>query len=278
MLLSIGAPTIFLIIFYVVPICIMGMYSFWKIDDYGTLDPVWNLNQYKTFFNNPVYFQLMKKSLLMAAINCGICFSVSYPLAYFIAKKAPKRIRYALLLLTIIPSWTSFLIRTYSWMLILGEKGVVNHTLTSLGLIDEPVQLMFNSFAVIISLVHIYLPFMVIPLYNSIEKIDDQLTDAAENLGANKSQSFFHIVFRMSLPGIVSGIIIVFIPSIGEYVVPMIVGGNSGMMYSNAVTAQFLITNWPLGAALSIILLIVILLLFGAFSRVMKVEQLWSSR
>jgi spermidine/putrescine transport system permease protein len=93
MLLSIGTPTIFLIIFYVVPICIMGMYSFWKIDDFGTLDPVWNLNQYKTFFNNPVYFQLMKKSLLMAAINCGICFSISYPLAYFIAKKAPVRIR-----------------------------------------------------------------------------------------------------------------------------------------------------------------------------------------
>ena len=247
-------PLVFLIVFYVIPIFIMVIYSFWEIDYYGNLKAAWNLEQYKTFFETPVYRQLLFKSLYTAVINCVLCLLISYPLAYFIAKKDPARWRYTLLFLTLLPSWTSFLIRTYSWILMLGEKGVFNYFFMSWGLIDQPLSMAFTPGAVLISLVQIYLPYMVLPLFNAIEKIDNNLIDAANSLGANRIQTFFQIVFRLSLPGIASGCIIVLIPTIGEYVVPMIIGGNSGMIYSNAVTAQFTIANWPLGAALAFII------------------------
>lgn len=270
-------PLVFLLVSYVIPILIMGIYSFWEIDYYGELKPVWNFNQYRQVLENSVYAKLLIKSLKTAAINCIACLCIAYPLAYIIAKTIKPKWRYALLFLTILPSWTSFLIRTYSWVLMLGENGVINYFLQSAGIIDSPLTMAFTSGAVSVSLIQIYLPYMVMPIFNSIDKIDDRYVDAAKCLGASWWQWFYHIIFKLSLPGIVSGSIIVLIPTIGEYVVPMILGGNSGMMYSNAVTAQFTITNWPLGAALAMILFIVIILIFALYSRIMKVEELWSS-
>lgn len=270
-------PLVFLIVCYVIPIFIMGMYSFWEIDYYGKLNPVWNLDQYQVFFENSVYPKLLLKSLKTAAVNCVACLLIAYPLAYFIAKLVKPKWRYTFLFLTILPSWTSFLIRTYSWILMLGENGVINYVLQGLKITDHPLTMAFTSGAVSVSLIQIYLPYMVLPIFNSIDKIDDRYVDAAKCLGAKGWQWFYEIIFKLSLPGIISGSIIVLIPTIGEYVVPMILGGNSGMMYSNAVTSQFTITNWPLGAALAMILLIVIMAIFGLYSRIMKIEELWSS-
>jgi len=273
---SLLVPVGFLLIFYIFPILIMVVYSFWKIDDFGRILPEWNLDQYRTFFSHAVYTQLLLRSLRMAVINTVACMFIAYPLAYFIAKVVKPKWRYLMLFLVILPSWTSFIIRTYAWILTLGERGVVNYFLMSSGLIEEPLTLVFTSTAVTISLIHIYLPYMILPMFTSIEKIDFRYVEAAESLGASKLQCFWNIILKLSLPGVVSGSIMVLIPSIGEYVIPMILGGNSGMMYSNAVTAQFLITNWPLGAALSFILLIVITIIFSLYNRFMKIEELWS--
>lgn len=270
-------PLIFLLVCYVIPILIMGIYSFWKIDYYGNLEPAWNLDQYKVFFQDSTYPRLLLKSLKTAVVNCFACLLIAYPLAYFIAKLVRPKWRYTLLFLTILPSWTSFLIRTYSWILMLGENGVINYALQTLGITSHPLTMAFTSGAVSVSLIQIYLPYMVLPIFNSIDKIDDKYIDAAKCLGAKGHQWFYQIILKLSLPGIVSGSILVLIPTIGEYVVPMILGGNSGMMYSNAVTSQFTITNWPLGAALAMILLIVIMIIFVLYSRIMKIEELWSS-
>lgn len=271
-------PVAFLALFYFFPILIMVVYSFWAIDDFGMLFPAWNFDQYKMFFADGVYAGLLFKSVRMAMQNTVVCALIAYPVAYFIARIVPKKWRYLMLFLIILPSWTSFLIRTYAWVLVLGEKGVINYVLLNMGVISEPLTLAFTSTAVMVSLVHIYLPYMVLPMFTSIEKIDFRFVEAAESLGASKAQCFFRIILPLSLPGAVSGSIMVLIPTIGEYVIPMILGGNSGMMYSNAVTAQFLITNWPLGAALSFILLIVIMTIFAMYSRVIKIEKLWSGQ
>lgn len=276
--LSTLVPIAFLSLFYFFPVLIMIVYSFWAVDDFGMLHPAWNLDQYKMFFADNVYPGLLLKSVRMAVENTVACMLIAYPVAYFIARVVKRKWRYLMLFLIILPSWTSFLIRTYAWVLVLGEKGVINYILMKLGVIAEPLTLAFTSTAVMVSLVHIYLPYMVLPMYTSIEKIDFRYVEAAESLGASKLQCFLRIVLPLSLPGAASGSIMVLIPTIGEYVIPMILGGNSGMMYSNAVTAQFLITNWPLGAALSFILLLVIMAVFAVYSRIMNVEKLWSGQ
>lgn len=270
-------PLAFLLIFYIFPILVTFIYSFWKLDFNGQLYPAWSLDNYRAFFTERTYWFLLLKSLRIAALNTVLCILIGYPTAYFIARMVKPKWRYLMMFLAIAPAWTSSLIRTYSWMLVLGDNGVLNQTLMAIGAIIEPIKLMFTSKAVTISLLQIYLPYMILPIFVSIEKTDLRLLDAAESLGATGLQSFMRVDLPLSLPGVVSGSIIVMIPSIGEYVVPMLLGGSTGMMYSNAVSTNFLIMNWPFGAALAFILLIVIMIIFVLYSRIMNIENLWSS-
>lgn len=269
-------PIVFLALFYILPISIMFVSSFWKIGGSGELVHEWSLRQYITTFSNPVYMKLLLKSFGLALLNTGISLVIAYPFAFFIAKIAKPKWRYLLLFLIILPSWTSFLIRAYSWILILGEHGLINSFLMSIGVISTPLSLVFNSTSVLIALVHIYMPFMLLPIFASLEKVDFSLVDAAESLGASKLTVFLRIILPLSLPGILSGVIIVLIPSIGEYVIPMVLGGNSGMMYANAVASQFTIMNWPFGAALAFVLFIVVMVIFSLYSKFMKIEDIWS--
>ncbi len=219
----------------------------------------WSLDNYVRFMD-PIYFKIFLRSLWIAAINTLLCLLFGYPFAYFIARGA-RRWRNVLLLLVMVPFWTNFLVRTYSWMVILRDKGLINSLLMGTGIISGPLPLLYNQNAVILGLFYGYLPFMVLPLYASIEKLDFSLVEAAQDLGANSLTAFRRVVLPLTMPGIVGGAIITFIPSIGAYVTPDLLGGAKAMMVGNLLQQQFLeVRDWPFGSAVGFILMVTVLL------------------
>jgi spermidine/putrescine transport system permease protein len=223
----------------------------------------WTLKNYARFFSKIggryLYVQIFSRSLVIALLNTLLCLLVGYPLAYFIARQPTNR-RNALLLLVMIPFWTNFLVRTYAWMVILRDTGVINNLFLALGLISQPLPLLYNRGAVVLGLFYGYLPFMILPLYASIEKLDFSLIEAAQDLGANALRTFLRIVLPLTMPGIVAGSIIVFIPSIGAYVTPDLMGGAKVTMVGNLLQQQFLkVRDWPFGSAAGFILMLTVL-------------------
>jgi spermidine/putrescine transport system permease protein len=212
-----------------------------------------------------VYAEVFLKSFWYALLTTLLCLALAYPLAALIAK-SPKRHRNLLLLLVILPFWSNFLIRIYAWMIILGPQAVVARTVNALlaTLGREPVSLLFSSFAVLICLVYVHLPFMVLPLYANLEKHDQALLDAAQDLGANGWQRFWRITFPLSLPGVYAGAALVFIPALGIFAIPDILGGPNDTLIGNLIKQQFLETrDWPFGSVLSIVLTVAALALAG---------------
>lgn len=250
---------IWLLIFFILPLLIVLLYSFFTRGPYGNVIYEFTGANYVRLAD-PVYRAIFTNSLWMAIGTTLISLLVGYPLAYFIAKQAP-RWRNVLLLLVIIPFWTNFLVRTYAIMVLFRTEGVVNIVLQRLGLITEPLAIMFTPFAVIFGLVYGYLPFMVLPLYASLEKFDFSLIEAAQDLGADKVRSFLRILLPLTMPGIVAGSILVFIPAIGAFITPDLLGGAKTMMIGNLTQQQFLkARNWPFGSATSIVLMIIVAL------------------
>jgi ABC-type spermidine/putrescine transport system permease subunit I len=193
---------------------------------------------------------------------------LALPLAYYVVRFVSPRWRVLLVLALIVPGWVSVLIRTYSWNLVIGESGLMNWLLLSAGVIDEPIKLLFTKAAVVIGLIYIYLPYMLVPIYASIERLDNSVLEAAENLGAGPLRRFLHVTLPLIAPGIIAGCVITFIPAVGEYLVPNMLGGLKGMMYGNLITTAFSNFDWPFGSALSMVLLVSILaclLIVGRF-------------
>lgn len=249
--------TLWLVIFFAVPLLAVLAISFMQRARFGGVIAEFSIDSYLRLLN-PTFLTIFLNSLQMALVTTVLCLIFGYPLAYFIARSRPG-LRNALLLLVIIPFWTNFLVRTYAWMIILRQEGLVNLALQSLGLTSEPLDLLFTPTAVIIGLVYGYLPFMVLPLYAAIEKFDFSLVEAAQDLGANEIRAFRHVMLPQTLPGIVAGCILVFIPSLGAYITPDILGGAKVMMIGNLITQQFLrARHWPFGSALSILLMAVV--------------------
>ncbi len=243
--------------FFLVPLLIVLVYSFFTRGPYGNVVYRWTVENYVRLFD-PVYFQIFWQSLWMALVTTVISLLVGYPLAYYIARQRQPW-RNVLLLLVIIPFWTNFLVRTYAIMVLFRTEGVVNAVLQWLGVIQEPLQIMYTPFAVTFGLVYGYLPFMVLPLYASIEKFDFSLIEAAQDLGANGWRSFLRVMLPLTLPGIVAGCILVFIPAIGAFVTPDLLGGAKTMMIGNLTQLQFLkARNWPFGSAVSISLMVIV--------------------
>ncbi len=202
---------------------------------------------------------MLGRSLWLAFTTTVICLLIGYPLAFFIATRK-KPWRNVLLLLVIIPFWSNFLVRTYAWIVLLGTEGVFNVALQSFQIIDEPLQLLFTPFAVAIGLVYGYLPFMVLPLYATIEKLDFSLIEAAHDLGANDWRTFRKIILPLTMRGIVAGSLLVFIPTVGAFITPDILGGAKTLTIGNLIQNQFLRgRNWPFGSALSMLLMVVVL-------------------
>jgi spermidine/putrescine transport system permease protein len=221
---------------------------------------VWqfNLNNY-TRFADPLYLKIFLRSFKIAGITTLVSFLLGYPMAYWIATRSPKW-RNTLILLLMIPFWTNFLVRTYAWILILRDSGLVNNAMMSLGLISEPLPLFGNDLAIIIGLVYGWFPDMVLPCYAAIERLDFSLVEAAQDLYANELRAFARIIFPLTLPGVVAGSILVFIPSLGAYVTPDLLGGAKSVMIGNVIQSQFLsVRDYPFGAAFSFSLMIMML-------------------
>ncbi len=279
-----GPPLLYLILFFAIPTLIMGFAAFRFPGDYGGLLPLigsddsgatvllinsenWRdfltFENFELFFSDSIYIELFIKSFWYAGITTLACLVMAYPLAWLIAR-SPKKYRDLLVLLVILPFWSNFLIRVYAWMIILGPQGYLGKLTNSfLGLFGfGPAQIMFSHFAVIIVLVYVHLPFMVLPLYANLEKHDMNLLDAAQDLGANTVQRFWRITWPLSLPGVYAGAALVFIPALGMFAVPDLVGGTDGIMIGNLIKQQFLDSrDWPFGSVLSIMLTIAVLML-----------------
>jgi spermidine/putrescine transport system permease protein len=258
--LSLLSPSAaWLLVFFLLPLVMVLLVSLGKRGPYGGVVYQWNLGNYTRFVDR-IYFKIFFRSVWMATANTFLCLLFGYPLAFFIARRS-KRWRNILVLLVMIPFWTNFLVRTYAWMVILRDKGLINSLLTQASIIAEPLPLLYNQNAVVLGLFYGYLPFMVLPLYASIEKLDFSLVEAAQDLGANAWVTFRRIVLPLTLPGIVAGAIITFIPSIGAYVTPDILGGAKSMMIGNLLQQQFLeVRDWPFGSAVGFILMVTVLL------------------
>jgi len=267
-----GPPLLYLLLFFAIPTLIMVLASFRTAGEFGGLAPLLedgkldlNLDSYGRFFTESIYAEIFLKSVWYALATTLFCLVLAYPLAALIAK-SPRRYRDLLLLLVILPFWSNFLIRVYAWMIILGPNAglarTLNRVLAWFG--HEPVPLLFSSFAVLVCLVYVSLPFMVLPLYANLEKHDQALLDAAQDLGANAWQRFWRITFPLSLPGVYAGAALVFIPALGVFAIPDILGGPESSLIGNVIKQQFLETrDWPFGSVLSIVLTIAALALAG---------------
>ena len=266
-----GPPILYLLVFFAVPTLIMAFASLRTPGEFGGLAPLQdetgkldiNLDSYVRFFTEPVYFEVFAKSVVFAIATTLLCLLLAYPLATLIAK-SPWKSRSLLLLLVILPFWSNFLIRIYAWMIILGPNAAfaraVNGVLGWFG--ASPVPLLFSSFAVLVCLVYVHLPFMVLPLDANLEKHDPALLDAAQDLGANGWQRFWRITFPLSLPGVYAGAALVFIPALGIFAIPDLLGGPNDTLIGNLIKQQFLETrDWPFGSVLSIVLTVAALAL-----------------
>jgi spermidine/putrescine transport system permease protein len=262
---------VYLLVFFAAPTLIRVLASFRSPAEFGGLAPLvdgagkldLNVDSYVRFVSEPVFMRVFVKSAGYATLTTLLCLVLAYPLATLIANSS-RKYRDLLLLLVILPFWSNFLIRIYAWMIILGPNAalakLVNGTLALFG--AQPVPLLFSGFAVLVCLVYVHLPFMVLPLYANLEKHDQALLDAAQDLGANAWQRFWRITFPLSLPGVFAGAALVFIPALGIFAIPDILGGPEDTLIGNLIKQQFLETrDWPFGSVLSIVLTVAALVL-----------------
>lgn len=271
-----AVPLTALVVLFVAPLSFMAVYSFWAIDNSYQLQRTFQLTQYEQVFTTGPYLAMLGRSAWLAALTTLASLAIALPLAYAIARLVPPRYRVLLLIALIIPGWVSVLIRTYAWTLVIGESGLLNYLLIHVGLIEKPLQILFTKTAVVMGLVYIYLPYMLVPIYAALERLDPALLEAAENLGAGPVERFVKVTLPLIAPGIVAGSIITFIPAAGEYLVPNLLGGLSGTMYGNLITAAFENFNWPLGSALSMTLLASLLITLAVMGRFVDVKRLFS--
>jgi len=257
---------------FAAPLCIVAAYSLLTRGAYGGQSPPWTFESYARLLD-PLYAAILFRSLWIAALSTALCLLLGFPLALFISRSAKRKNLY--LQLVMLPFWTSFLVRTYAWMFLLRDTGLINTILQSLGLIREPLPLLYNEWAVVVGLVYGYLPFMVLPLFATLERIDPNLLEAAADLGARDTDTLFRIIVPLAMPGIVAGCVLVFIPCLGAYLTPDLLGGGKSMMAGNLVQNQF--TNardWPFGSAASLTLMAMVMLALAWLARRQKGDLL----
>lgn len=265
-----------ILLFMVLPLGLMLIYSFLQRATYGGV--IWQVSfeSYIQFLFerdlddslifNAAYLQIYARSFGLAAITTVLCVIIGFPTALYLVQQSPKR-RNILMFLVTIPFWTNLLVRTYAWILLLRREGLVDYGLQSAGLTDEPLGLLYTDAANLIGLVYSFLPFMVLPIYSSLEKLDFRLVEAAYDLGANRLTALRRIVIPLAMPGIAAGCILVLVPCLGAYVTPELLGGGKALMIGNLIQQQFGASqNWPFGAALSFALLAIVLIALMAYS------------
>jgi spermidine/putrescine transport system permease protein len=253
-LLLIAPPFVYALLLLALPLGAIFLFSFWT-QDFLTIDTSFTLDNYREAFREPIYMALIQRSLLISATVTLVTVCLAFPIAYFVSFHVEPSRKSLWLLLITIPFWTSYLIRVFLWKVILGYNGVVNSGLLGLGVIDEPLTfILYNANAVVITLAHAFAPFAILPIFVALEKIDRSLLEASQDLGESKFSTFFRVTLPLAMPGVVAAVLIVFIPTIGDYVTPVLVGGPDGRMISNMIQTQFLrLNNAPLGATLAVI-------------------------
>jgi putative spermidine/putrescine transport system permease protein len=261
---------LYLLFFFIYPLVKMFLTSIF--------DPSFTLKNYIRLYENPVYLDVILRTFRLSFLVTIVSLLVGYPLAYFL-NRVDSKISQILMIFVILPFWTSILVRVYAWMVILGRNGIINSVLMKLGLISSPINLLFNTFSVTIGMVHFLLPFMVFPLYSTMNGIDKNLVMAAYNLGATPAKAFFKVFFPLSLPGVGAGSLIVFILAIGFFITPALLGGRSNivisMLIENQVNVQF---NWSFAAAIAFILLIFTLIIFNVSNRFLGINRIWGGK
>lgn len=263
---SVGIPPVLWVsVFLLVPYAILFCCSFWSVSPQQVIVHEWNLQNYLQLVRNPIYLTVLFRSMRIAATVTLLALVLGYPLAYYVSFHAATR-KDLLYQLVIIPLWASYLVRGYAWKTILGSDGVLNGFLQYLHITQRPVEFfLYSPFAVILTLTHIYTPFTFLPIYASLEHVPRNLIEASHDLGASPWSTFRRVVLPLSLPGVLAGATFAFVLTLGDFLAPLLVGGPSGIMISNIVVSLFgAAYNWPLGAAISLcLLLLVVGLLFG---------------
>ena len=273
-------PYVWLILFFLVPFAIVFKISFadpivaqppfTPLFDQSQSFLNWfqgSLNNYLFLLEDNLYWVSYLRSIKVAFISTICWLLLGYPMAYYIAQSAPTK-RNVLLMLIILPFWTSFLLRVYAWMGILSTNGIINSVFLWIGVIDEPIQMLYTNFAVYLGIVYTYLPFMILPLYANLERLDLNLHDAAADLGGRPLQVFWDITLPVSLPGVIAGSLLVFIPAMGEFVIPALLGGLDSLMIGRTLYDEFFVNrDWPLASAVASILLLILVLPMVLFQR-----------
>lgn len=266
---------IWLLTFAVLPLGFLVVMSFWSTTIFG-LSTEFTLDNYATIFSDSVYLTILAKTIRMALITTTLTLLFSYPVAYFLAGLSGRSKAICLLLL-FMPFWSSYVVRTFLWLPMLGRNGLVNTLLMKIGIIDEPINaLLFSEGTVHLGLIYVYSLFMILPIYLSLDRLDRRLIEAAADLGAGPLNTFRRVVLPLSMPGVLSGSVMVFLLACGAYVTPQLLGGTAGVMFGNIIAAQYLNTNnWPLGAALSVVLVLVVLAGMFLVGRKAKMEEIF---
>lgn len=266
------SPTLcWLILFFMVPLTVILIYSFLDRGKYGGVVWTFQLDNYVRFAD-ALYLRIFWRSFVIATVTTVICLLMGYPMAYWMAGRSPG-VRNALLLLMMLPFWTNFVVRTYAWRFIFARTGIINQALTAIGLIDEPLTLLYTEGAVILGLVYGWVVGMVLPCYASLVGLDQSLLEAAQDLYANPIRTFLRVTLPLTVPGIVSGSILVFVPAFGAFVTPDLLGGGKADMVGNLIQQQFgSASDWPFGSAISTILMVVMLLGTIVYFRTLRTE------
>jgi spermidine/putrescine transport system permease protein len=248
-----------LVLFALAPLVFMMAMSTWTSTIFGTT-ATWTLDNYQRFFDEPLYLTVLLTTIRVALLTTALSLVISYPLAWFLAERQ-GRAKAIFVILVFLPFWTSYLIRTFVWLPILGRTGIINDLLLRAGLISEPIEsLLYNEGTIYLGLVYVYTLFMTLPIYVSLDRLDRNLIDAAADLGATPVRIFWRIVLPLSLPGVISGCVMVFLLSAGAFVTPQLLGGPSAIMFGNLIASQFFNNNnWAFGATLSVVLIAVVL-------------------
>jgi spermidine/putrescine transport system permease protein len=267
-------PLLWVVVFLLVPYLLMFCYSFWSVSPSQTIVHSWTSQNYRQLLTVDVYWQTLLRSMWIAARVTLFSLLLGYPLAYFLSfyADARKDLYYQLV---IIPLWVSYLVRAYAWKTILGSEGVLNTLLQYVHLTKHPLEfLLYSPFAVVLTLTHIYTPFTFLPIYAALEHIPRNLVEASHDLGASPRQTFWRVIFPLSIPGVLAGATFAFVLSLGDFLAPALLGGPSGIMISNIVVSLFgAAYNWPLGAAIALCMLVLVVSLLFVSERL---EKRWS--
>lgn len=257
-------------VFIIVPLFLILYFAFTKGDSQNFSTFTFSLDNFKRFFT-PIYLKVLGRSVNLAFISTVICLLIGYPAAYIISKEKIRK-RNVMILALVIPMWMNFLLRTYAWLTLLGRNGLINTLITKLGF--KPLDIIFNDKAVLLGMVYNFLPFMVLPIYSVLVKIDKNLIEAAEDLGANKTEVFMKVVLPLSIPGIITGITMVFIPAVSTFIISSLLGGNKYNLIGNLIEQQFRWTgDWHFGSSMSIILMVLILIIMALTSKFDKEKE-----